>query len=227
MSSPPTARRAVLQLELWRFPLTVEPGALVLAGLAFLYGLQAGSLSWALGLVLIALLSLLVHELGHALVARRYGLEPIRIRLTATGGLTRHRRPQRTQRTLWIVLAGPAAGFALASLGWALGQLPLGEAWASATGLVFGLNLLWSMFNLLPVAPLDGGMALLALCRILIPSQAERITLGVGMAVSLSMAGLALWLSEPFLLIFAGWFAARNGQALWQKLRPGSGRDRG
>ncbi|MCB9745689.1 MAG: hypothetical protein H6740_24155 [Alphaproteobacteria bacterium] len=127
------------------------------AGPAKLSAIDAGMLTSVL------LVSALAHELGHALAARSLGLQGVEIVLTSFGGLTRHPDPASPARRLAIALAGPAAGIALgyASLLLAviasafLGAVPLvtRALWA----LIF-INLAWSLVNLLPVGPLDGGV---------------------------------------------------------------------
>jgi Zn-dependent protease len=103
--------------------------------------------------------SILVHELGHALAARRFG-SPASIRIYLLGGLTTfHQLPDRRQRIL-VALAGPVAGFALGLLTLAA-YLPLSPA--RGTSMEFTLHALlwlnfgWGVVNLLPVPPLDGG----------------------------------------------------------------------
>ncbi|MCB9741050.1 MAG: hypothetical protein H6741_17265 [Alphaproteobacteria bacterium] len=124
-------------------------------GPAKLSAFDAGMLTGVL------LVSALVHELGHALVARSLGLRDVEIILTHFGGLTRHPDPASPARRLAIAVAGPAAGIALGFVTLLLTLI--------ASGLIEGLpplrrtlwtlihiNLAWSLVNLLPVGPLDG-----------------------------------------------------------------------
>ncbi|MFV2195411.1 site-2 protease family protein [Nocardiopsis sp. LOL_012] len=108
--------------------------------------------------------SVLVHELAHALVARRYGLPVRRIVLYALGGVSEIEREAPTPgREFWIAFAGPALSLVLAGLGYLLwlpvdpltvvGELLL-QLWVA--------NLLVGVFNLLPGLPLDGGRLLRA-----------------------------------------------------------------
>src|SRR5882672_5910058 len=119
--------------------------------------------AWILGVVATAglFLSVLGHELSHALLARMEGIEIEEIVLHPFGGLARLRsQPESPQAEFRIAIAGPAASFlfsviafAFAKLAYTLGYQPAVAAFfLIATG-----NLLLAIFNLLPGYPLDGG----------------------------------------------------------------------
>lgn len=109
--------------------------------------------------------SIVLHELGHALTARRYGIGTADITLYLFGGVARLRRmPRSAGPELLIALAGPAVNFAIAlglvaviALTEVLG-VPAPFPW-----MVLSLNLGLGLFNLLPVFPMDGGRVLRAL----------------------------------------------------------------
>lgn len=116
---------------------------------------------------LLFFLSILGHELGHALAARRHGIDVDGISLWLLGGIARLRQQASTPKAEFdVAAAGPAAslalsgGFAVASLGidrfsdWRLAAAACG--WLSISNLLLGLS------NLFPVAPLDGGRVLTA-----------------------------------------------------------------
>ncbi len=115
----------------------------------------------------VLLASLLAHELAHAIVARRSGIEVLDVTLWIFGGVTRLGGEAKTPQTAFrIAVAGPATSLLLAALfagsGMAIqtlgaGHLILGVAWWLA-----GINTLLGVFNLLPGAPLDGGQVLRA-----------------------------------------------------------------
>ena len=121
--------------------------------------------------VLCVLVSIVVHELGHALAARRYGVQPY-VELYQFGGLT-YLPGARLSRGQSIVvsLAGPAAGFAayLAVRGTLYGlevthldgffDGPSVGSWLSnyVADFLLYINGYWTLFNLLPILPLDGG----------------------------------------------------------------------
>ena len=119
----------------------------------------------ALPLVVALFTSIVLHELGHALMARRYGIGTHDITLYLIGGVARlNRMPRSAGPELLIALAGPAVNVAIAAvlavvigLSGVLG-LPR-EFWFEVLALNVGLVL----FNLLPVFPMDGGRVLRAL----------------------------------------------------------------
>jgi Zn-dependent protease len=155
-ASPPSLVQALsLRFRLGPFPVVVEPTFWFLGLVGF--GASWLSVAW----VAVAFVSVLVHELGHALAARRFG-SSASIRLYALGGLTFHEHlPNRTHRIL-ISFAGPAAGFVLGLLVLAVHFLLPPEyerppALAFVVDALLYINFTWGVVNLLPVPPLDGG----------------------------------------------------------------------
>ncbi len=143
-----------------KIPLTISPFFFVTAALiGWFYSRSfTGTLIW-IGIIFI---SILVHEFGHALAALGFGCSP-RIELVAFGGLTHPRGPK---LSLWkefiVVLNGPLFGFLLFLLATFLLQFqafrtpsvgPIVRAFQM-------INLFWTIVNLLPVMPLDGGQLL-------------------------------------------------------------------
>lgn len=119
------------------------------------------------GAILILFLSIFLHELAHAVVARREGIEVLEILLHPFGGLARLRRePDTPGKEFRIAIAGPVASFfiALAFLGlWFLTSGPAGKSiLAPLLFILFLLNFLLAVFNLFPGYPLDGGRVLRA-----------------------------------------------------------------
>ncbi len=152
-----------LRFRLGPFPVTVNPffwlGMALLGEPAFRAGFDFGLIWIGCGFV-----SILWHELGHAVAMRHYG-SPARIELLVFGGLAIPAYPSPSAvRRLLIAAAGPAAGFLLMGLiwgsneltGWAGGHAYLGVAYR----FLFLINLFWSLFNLLPIWPLDGSRIL-------------------------------------------------------------------
>jgi Zn-dependent protease len=134
-----------------------------MALIAVLFGVSlAGTFGVFAGVVAVVafLLSILAHEFGHALVARRYGVETESIDLWALGGVARlDREPPTPRADGLIAVAGP-----LVSL--AIGVLTLGAGFLVSSGVVAWVgvvNLLLAVFNMLPGAPLDGGRVLRAI----------------------------------------------------------------
>ncbi|QEL13763.1 site-2 protease family protein [Limnoglobus roseus] len=201
-----------LRFRLGPFPVTVNPlfwlGMALLGQSAFQAGFEIGLLWIACGFI-----SILWHELGHAVTMRHYG-SPARIELFAFGGLAipAYQQPSAVRRLL-IAAAGPLAGFLLLGLVWGSDQL---IAWADQNPylgvlytFLFLINLIWSLFNLLPIWPLDGSHILregLVLGRERQPDlRTQQVSLGV--AGFLGVVGLIVNFGPPDLRrqIFTEW----------------------
>lgn len=105
--------------------------------------------------------SILVHEYGHSIIARREGVEVLEIVLHPFGGLARFRHEPKTPRAEFrIAIAGPAASFFLA-IGFAAVAVIVTNAELNILGTIAFFLALWNfllaVFNLLPGYPLDGG----------------------------------------------------------------------
>lgn len=126
----------------------------------------------------VALLSVLVHELGHALVGKAFGLEP-QIELQGMGGLT-HWQTSRDighWRSIAISVAGPFAGFFVAAVLVLVGKAgfqPDGDRAAFAMKTALTVNVVWGVFNLAPMLPLDGGNVLRSFLNIVTKGRGER-----------------------------------------------------
>jgi stage IV sporulation protein FB len=118
--------------------------------------LNSGTLMGTLIWVGIIFVSILVHEFGHALMAKAFGQRP-RIELVAFGGLTYPEGPTLSKgKEFLVVLNGPIFGLCL--FGLATLALPYVKGdWVSIVRAVQIVNLFWTIVNLLPVMPLDGG----------------------------------------------------------------------
>ena len=177
--------------------------------------------------VLALFASVLLHELGHALVARRHGIGTTEIVMFPIGGVSRPERAMKPREELWIALAGPMVNFLIAGalLAWmaaqhgflAFEQLRQPTDANLIERIALG-NLVLGVFNLLPAYPMDGGRVLRSLLA-LRKSEAEatRIAAGAGqgLAILLGLAGL-LW--GNFMLVFVALFvylgAAQEGAAV-------------
>jgi Zn-dependent protease len=163
---PATPRRRPAGIPLGRvlgFPLYLRWSVLLLMGLVTL--LSGGLLGYGVGFgfVVCLLLSVLLHELGHALTARRLGIGVRGITLEILGGYTEMDRDTPTpQAELLVSLAGPAVSLVL-GLTAALGAAVLPDGAVRQIAFLVALsNLIVAVFNVLPGLPLDGGRALRA-----------------------------------------------------------------
>lgn len=165
-------------------------------------------LEFALGLVL----SILLHELGHALTARRYGLTGLSITLHGFGGFAVSRGARTPRQSLVIALAGPAAtfatGFVLIGLGRAGESLTAFGSAASIQSFLIEdlgrLNVLLGFLNLVPVLPWDGGQALQAIFAHRVSEiKAMRHAAHIGLLVALGLLVYGLLMGGPFFGLFA------------------------
>lgn len=171
-------------------------------------------------------ISLLVHEFGHAFVAKRYKLGPS-IMLHAFGGYCAHREARSDGEDARVVIAGPLAGLVLAGMVWMLFVVAPGVVYASTETATFfqallWINVVWSLFNLLlPVYPLDGGRLFHLVARRFKDERgAARLTLNVSIFAIIPVAIIGLLQFNSFLLLFLGVFLLiENLQAL-QSGRP-------
>lgn len=188
-------------------------------------GRQSGAM---IALYILALFaSVLLHELGHAVVARRFGVRTLEIVMFPIGGVAALERMPKPRDEFWIALAGPMvnAVIAAALFGWLAatqGLMPL-ELLREPTDanlaqrIAIG-NLLLFAFNLLPAYPMDGGRILRSLLAIWKPEEeATRIAAGAGQMFAI-LIGLAGLLGGNFMLVFIALFvylgAAQEGAAV-------------
>ncbi|MFP2911713.1 M50 family metallopeptidase, partial [Pyxidicoccus sp. 3LFB2] len=169
--------------------------------------------------VAIVFVSVLLHELGHALAFRRYGC-PSTIELHGMGGTTTGRDAERLthRQSAWVSFAGPGMGFLLGGGVWALSRLtPLGEQGGlvgEATRQLLWVNVGWGLFNLLPLQPLDGGHLLASAVRHRKGYRYERVLHGIGIATALGVLALAVWWNQPWMGLLALLFGVMNFEQL-------------
>jgi len=203
---------------------------LLLGWVAVSYWLTQGSVQAVVNgvLFLLALFAcVLLHEFGHALTARKYGIQTRDITLLPIGGLARlERMPEKPQQELWVALAGPAVNLVIAAVIF-LGLLVTGGlqpvSGLSVTEGSFFMRLLMVnvsllLFNLISAFPMDGGRVV----RALLASRMEytRAThvaamLGQGIAFLLGFLGL---FGNPFLIFIAFfvWIGAAQESSMVQ-----------
>jgi len=217
----------------WSLPIITIKGTAVRLHISFLlflmwlagsaYG-QAGLIAGLSALIFFVLLFLCVtlHEFGHILTARHFGVKTPDVTLLPIGGVARIERiPEKPAQETAIALAGPAVNFVIAGLLIALlGQIPATEVLPTDVGpqLIAQLamaNLALALFNLVPAFPMDGGRVLRALLSVRFGFlRGTRIAARVGQALSLGFAVAGLFSGNPILVLIGLFiFLAASGEA--------------
>ncbi len=178
--------------------------------------------------LLLLFVCVLLHELGHALAARRYGIQTREIILLPIGGVARlERMPEKPIQEVVVALAGPGVNLIIATaLAFVLGAsgVTFEQALARADkGLIEFLlvaNLAMLVFNLIPAFPMDGGRVLRASLAFAMPyTRATRIAAQVGQGFALFFAVVGVFVLRNPVLVFVALFvfmAAGEERALVQ-----------
>lgn len=220
----------MIRFSLFGVPVSIHPSLwLTLAVLGGMLGADSWIHALSVCLFVIAgFFCLICHEMGHALVGRYFGGGEPRIYLAWLGGDCNNPRA-RMKRWQGVVMtaAGPGASLALGVLAAAalclyvgdvagglslagnfmFGIMPPGaEQYGALLALFFFLYLIevsfwWSMLNLIPVFPLDGGQILNGLLRS--PRQVHSISMGVACLLVLFFAVLGVWLMAILMALMA------------------------
>jgi Zn-dependent protease len=196
---------------------------LLLGCIALIHWQESRSVSAVIagvGLILTIFLCVILHEYGHALTARRYGVQTQGIVLLPIGGVARLEKiPDNPSHELWVALAGPAVNvvIAISLLVWLKVTAtfePL-QALTLTTGpfleRIMAVNMFLVIFNMLPAFPMDGGRVLRAMLALRMEySRSTQIAAVIGQAVAILFGFVGLFYN-PFLLLIA--FFVWNGAA--------------
>lgn len=185
---------AWIALSYWQLTHTVSA---VLDGVGFIFALFA---------------CVVLHELGHALTARRFGIRTRSITLLPIGGVAAvEKMPDDPRLEIVIALAGPVVSLAIAlalylflqATGSLVDLAELGVSGGPFLQRLMIVNILLAVFNLLPAFPMDGGRVFRALLSLRLGNlAATRVAASVGQAMALLFALLGL-LYNPFLFLIA------------------------
>lgn len=200
----------MLQFNVLGFPVTVQPFFWLITALLAIRGNMPedgnGWIDLALWVITI-FVSILVHELGHALALRKLG-HYSEIELHGCGGSTFYHASLSRGQGIFVSAAGPFAGFLLAGMALLL-RIFVHTEYAAVNTLIDSflfINIFWTLLNLLPVLPLDGGH----IFRDILGPQRLQVACMVGGVVAVAVAGLALMGQMIFTAFLFGYFAWVN-----------------
>lgn len=216
---------------------------LLIVGIFAFYLYQGSTVTAAaigVGLVLTIFVCVVLHELGHALTARRYDVPTRDITIYPIGGVARLQRiPEEPMKEFWIAVAGPAVNVVIAAVLGAViiatGDTFMPRAFIGPEEMTSGGSILATLmwinaalvgFNLLPAFPMDGGRVLRALLATQMDyARATQLAANVGQGMAILFGLLGLIIFNPILLFIAVFvfFGARqeSQQAMMRSLTRG------
>ncbi len=198
-------------------------------------GFQLISVVSAIILVLSVFLCVILHEFGHALAARQFGVKTFDIIMTPIGGIARlERMPDGRGQEFWVAIAGPVVNFVIAGVIWLGFLLFEGELIPTLAVLSWDLNTpireyfkiillanFWlGVFNLIPAFPMDGGRILRSLLSLRMDrTRATQIASFAGQFIAVIMFGIGLMNRQPVLTLIGLFifFAARQENLILQR----------
>lgn len=210
---------------------------LILIGWILMSHFQAGKdLGGALSgvaFILLLFLCVVLHEFGHALTAKRFGIKTHDISLYPIGGIASlEKLPEKPGQELLVALAGPMVNMVIAIFLWiyltSVGGFPGSEEVSSAeywqnmpmVNKLFIANITLAVFNLIPAFPMDGGRVLRALLAFKMDrTKATRIAAGIGQGLAVLFVFLGFFYN--FMLVFIGLFIylGAGGEALQETVK--------
>jgi Zn-dependent protease len=210
--------------ELFGIPVYVD---LSFAVLLFLFITGERSFSFGIALALVLAISVVMHELGHALTARAFGFRTRDITLSLLGGCASLiALPRKAYQELLCALAGPLVSFALAASVMLLDVLGLHieNVWLhSVLSYALWINVMLGVFNLLPGFPMDGGRIFRSVMRAFVSrAKATFIAMWVGRVFAILLGLRALHSiftggSWGFVTILIAWMIWREGWREYQQ----------
>jgi Zn-dependent protease/predicted transcriptional regulator len=204
---------------------------LLLAWIGYTYYRNGGMPAATDGVLFVLLIFLLVvlHEFGHALAARRYGITTRDITLLPIGGLARlERMPDKPGEEIVVALAGPAVNVAIALVLWLIigltGGIPdphlMEQTGVPLTVRLFSVNVWLVLFNMIPAFPMDGGRVLRAALALRMNyARATQLAASIGQGIAFIFFILGLWWNPMLLLIAVFIYFGASSEAALAQMR--------
>jgi stage IV sporulation protein FB len=209
----------MVEFKLFGIAIRVEPTFWLTLGLLGLMSSDPRSsedLLWLALFILAGFISILIHEMGHALMIKRYKL-PTQVVLSNFGGYATYPAGilNRMQSFL-VTAAGPGIQILAATVIWFISPyIGLeGNMLNQFVGIFIYISLFWALLNCLPILPLDGGQMLGAIMG---PKRKAGVHL-TGVITATALGLLALYTGRIFGTLFMGMFAYQNYQA-WKQTK--------
>ncbi|QSJ16714.1 site-2 protease family protein [Nostoc sp. UHCC 0702] len=217
--------------SLFGIPLFLDPLWFVILGLATLnfgvaYQEWGTAIAWSAGISMALLLfaSVLLHELGHSLVARSQGIKVNSITLFLFGGIAAIEEESKTPgKAFQVAIAGPLVSVALFLLLRLVADIiPDNSPISMMVGDLARINLVLALFNLIPGLPLDGGQVLKAALWQVTGNRFQAVHLAARAGQILGYAAIALGFAVDFFtrelvtglwIALLGWFGVRNASS--------------
>ena len=195
---------------------------LLISWVAFVHWRQGHSIAAAVAgviFILVVFLCVVLHEFGHALTARRYGIKTRDIILLPIGGVARlERLPTHPLQELWVALAGPAVNVVIAAglfvwLKFTASFEPMQSLTLTAGPFlerIMAVNLFLVAFNMIPAFPMDGGRVLRAILAMRKEyGRATQIAASIGQGIAVIFGFMGLFYNPLLLFIaFFVWIGA-------------------
>ena len=165
--------------------------------------------AWGVGFMCLVFACVVLHEFGHVLAARGFGIRTPDITLLPIGGVAHLERiPEAPREEIIVAIAGPVVSALLSLIFWsAHGFQPVDvqhqpDSLMELIGTLAAVNGGLLFFNLIPAFPMDGGRVFRALLGFKIPHlEATRVAAAVGKFIALLMAGLGIMVPMPMLVL--------------------------
>ena len=178
-------------------------------------------------LVLVVFTCVVLHEFGHALTARHFGVNTRNITLYPIGGVASlERMPEEPKQEFLITLAGPLVNLAIVLLAGTVHLLLAGLRFVedpfeggpmllTLSSFLIVVNAMLFLFNLIPAFPMDGGRILRSLLAMAMPrTRATRIAANIGRLFALGFMAYGLFNGQPFLVLIGVFvLLAASGEA--------------